>query len=92
MAHDLRARGGFDIAVVGVAPGWMRTEDVMENFRKGLHEEAQLEETESTEYVGRAVLALATDPDMMNKSGKTLRTRDLAREYGFTDIDGKQPH
>lgn len=92
MAHDLRARGGFDVAVVGVAPGWMRTEDVMESFRKGLHEEAQLEETESTEYVGRAVLALATDPDMMNKSGKTLRTRDLAREYGFTNIDGKQPH
>jgi NAD(P)-dependent dehydrogenase (short-subunit alcohol dehydrogenase family) len=91
MAHDLRVRGGYDVAVIGVAPGWMQTEAVMENFRRGLHQETQLEETESTEYIGRAVLALFTDPDVMSKSGQTLRTRDLAREYGFTDTDGRQP-
>ncbi len=90
MAHDLHVRGGYDVAVIGVAPGWMRTEDVIENFRKGLHQEAQLEQTESTEYIGRAVLALATDADVMTKSGQTLRTRDLAREYRFIDIDGRQ--
>ncbi len=91
MAHDLRVRGGYDVAVIGVAPGWMRTEDVMENFRKGLHQEAELEGTESTEYIGRAILSLMTDPDVMAKSGQTLRTRDLAREYGFADTDGRQP-
>lgn len=91
MAHDLRVRGGFDIAAVALAPGWMRTEAVMENFRSGLHQEAELEATESTEFVGRAVLALATDPDVMTKSGQTLRTRDLARAYDFTGVDGRQP-
>lgn len=91
MAHDVRARGSFEVAVIGVAPGWMRTEAVLENFRAGLHEEGQLEQTESTEYIGRTVLALATDPDVMTKRGQILRTRDLAREYGFTDVDGRQP-
>ncbi len=91
MAHDLRVGGGFEVAAIALAPGWMRTEAVMENFRVGLHQERDLEQTESTEYIGRAVLALATDPNIMAKSGQTLRTRDLAREYGFTDVDGRQP-
>lgn len=91
MAHDLRVRGGFDIAVVGVGPGWMRTEAVMENFRSGLHQEAELTHTESVELVGRAVLALATDPHVVKKTGQILSSRDLAREYGFTDVDGRQP-
>jgi NAD(P)-dependent dehydrogenase (short-subunit alcohol dehydrogenase family) len=91
MAHDLRVRGSYGLVVLGVAPGWMRTEAVMENFRSGLHQEAELEQTESTEYIGRAVLALATDPDVMRKSGQILRTRDLAHAYGFTDTDGRQP-
>ena len=91
MAHDLRVRGGYDLAAIGVAPGWMRTEAVMENFRSGLHQESDLEQTESTEYIGRAILALATDPDVKAKSGQILRTRDLALEYDFTDVDGRQP-
>lgn len=91
MAHDLYQRSGYPIAVIALAPGWMRTEEVMEMFRKGVYTPDQLRETESTEYIGRAVVALATDPHVLDKSGKTLRTRDLAREYGFTDIDGRQP-
>ena len=91
MAHDLRVRGGYNLAVIGVAPGWMRTEAVMENFRSGLHQESDLEQTESTEYIGRAILALTTDPDLIAKSGQILRTRDLALEYDFTDVDGRQP-
>ncbi len=91
MAHDLHKRGGFDIAAVALAPGWMRTEAVMENFRLGVHQRDELEGTESVEYIGRAVLALATDPDVLKKSGQTLRTRDLAPEYGFTDVDGRTP-
>ncbi|HET9223930.1 MAG TPA: SDR family NAD(P)-dependent oxidoreductase [Roseiflexaceae bacterium] len=46
--------------------------------------------TESTQYIGRAVVALATDPDLMEKSGKVLLVGDLAKVYGFTDIDGRQ--
>ena len=50
-----------------------------------------LDRTESPEYTGRAVALLAADPRMMEKSGKILAVGDLAQEYGFTDIDGKQP-
>ena len=45
--------------------------------------------TESPEYVGRAVAALAADPNVLEKSGQILRVGDLAREYGFTDVDGR---
>lgn len=90
MAHDLHQRSNLDIAVIGVAPGWMRTEDVMKHFAEGLAASEELVKTESVEYVGRAVLALATDPNIMQKTGQVLRTRDLARDYGFVDIDGKQ--
>jgi hypothetical protein len=48
-----------------------------------------LARTESTHYVGRAVAALAADPGIMDKTGRTLRVGDLALEYGFTDIDGR---
>lgn len=83
MAHDLYQRGGFSIAVLGLAMGWMRTEAVMENFRQGIQPIERLAETDSVEYGGRAVLALATDPQVMEKTGQILRVRDLAKEYGF---------
>ncbi len=47
--------------------------------------------TESPEYLGRAVATLAADPNVMEKSGRLLTVGELAREYGFTDIDGTQP-
>jgi NAD(P)-dependent dehydrogenase (short-subunit alcohol dehydrogenase family) len=87
MAHDLYQRGGFPIAVVGLAMGWMRTEAVMENFRQGLNPLEQLQDTDSVEYGGRAVAALATDPRILQKTGKVFRVRDLAQEYGFEDVD-----
>ena len=46
---------------------------------------------ESTAYIGRAVVALATDPAVSRRSGQTLAVGDLARIYGFTDLDGRQP-
>ena len=46
--------------------------------------------TESPEYVGRAIAALAEDPDVMEKSGRAFRVGELALEYGFTDVDGRQ--
>jgi NAD(P)-dependent dehydrogenase (short-subunit alcohol dehydrogenase family) len=90
MALELRAH---NVAVVALAPGWMRTEDVLLHFRtdeQHWREVPELCDTESTEYVGRAVVALATDPNVMQKSGDTIMVGDLAREYGFIDIDGRQ--
>jgi NAD(P)-dependent dehydrogenase (short-subunit alcohol dehydrogenase family) len=91
MAHDLHKRGGYEIAVVGLAMGWMRTEKVLQNFSNGVHDPREILKTESVEFGGRAAVALATDPDIMRKSGRVLRTRDLAHEYGFVDVDGRQP-
>ena len=50
-----------------------------------------LSNSESPEFIGRAVVALATDPDVLRHTGKVLVVAGLAREYGFTDIDGKTP-
>lgn len=85
MATELRPHG---VAAVALAPGFMRTERVMM-----AHEQQPfpLEGTESPEYLGRAVAALATDPAIMAKSGSVVTVGDLAREYGFTDVDGSQP-
>lgn len=80
MAHDFRPH---DVAVIALAPGWMNTE-VMNPTPE------EREKMESVEYIGRAVVALATDPNVMEKSGQLLEVADLAREYGFTDIDGRQ--
>jgi NAD(P)-dependent dehydrogenase (short-subunit alcohol dehydrogenase family) len=80
MADDLRPHG---IAAIGLSPGFMRGE------RMDLSPE-RAAMTESTEYVGRAVRALATDTHVLEKSGKLLTVVDVAREYGFTDVDGGQ--
>ena len=50
----------------------------------------QAARTESPEFPGRAIAALASDPDVLAKSGGVFTTPALAREYGFTDVDGKQ--
>jgi hypothetical protein len=47
-------------------------------------------EAESIEFPGRAVVALAADPDVMQKAGRVVTSAELAREYSFTDIDGRQ--
>jgi NAD(P)-dependent dehydrogenase (short-subunit alcohol dehydrogenase family) len=74
-----------EVAVVALSPGWVLAERMT-----GLSE-AQQAQTESVEYIGRAVVALAADPAVARRSGKALAVGDLAREYGFTDIDGRQP-
>jgi NAD(P)-dependent dehydrogenase (short-subunit alcohol dehydrogenase family) len=74
-----------DLAVVGVSPGWMAVERMT-----GLSERQQAE-MESVTYIGRAVAALAADPAVSRRSGQTLAVGDLARIYGFTDADGRQP-
>lgn len=91
MAQDLKPYG---VASIGLSPGWMRTELVLQAFDTDgdrWHEVPALATTESTHYIGRAVVALATDPDVMSKTGQMLRVGDLAHTYGFRDIDGRQP-
>jgi NAD(P)-dependent dehydrogenase (short-subunit alcohol dehydrogenase family) len=91
MAQELREHG---IAALAVAPGFMRTERVVEAFRRAGAENALNGPggpKETTAYVGRAVVALASDPKVIERSGQLLEVGTLAREYGFTDIDGSQP-
>jgi NAD(P)-dependent dehydrogenase (short-subunit alcohol dehydrogenase family) len=80
MADDLRRHG---VACVAVSPGWMRLE------RMNLSPE-EAARTESAEFPGRAVAALASDGNVLAKSGRVFSTPALAREYGFTDVDGTQ--
>jgi NAD(P)-dependent dehydrogenase (short-subunit alcohol dehydrogenase family) len=91
LAEELREHG---IAAVAVAPGFMRTERVVEAFRRA-GAEAALDGPggpgETTTYVGRSIVALVGDPNVLNKSGQVLEVGTLAREYNFTDSNGSQP-
>jgi NAD(P)-dependent dehydrogenase (short-subunit alcohol dehydrogenase family) len=85
LGHHLRDKG---IPVIAVAPGWMRTELMLTH-----HTEAELAgKTETPHFAARAVVALASDPDAIRFTGRTLDVWDLSQEYGFTDLDGSQPH
>jgi NAD(P)-dependent dehydrogenase (short-subunit alcohol dehydrogenase family) len=80
MADDLRP---FGVACVAVSPGFMRLE------RMALTPEVAAT-AESAEFPGRAIAALAADEKVLDKTGRVLTTPALAREYGFTDLDGSQ--
>jgi len=83
MAVELRPYG---VSVVSLYPGLVRTEKVMEAAAW-----LDLTNSESPEFIGRAVAALAGDPDVMRHSGTALVAASLAVEYGFTDVDGNTP-
>jgi len=90
IAEELRPHG---VASLAVSPGWMRTEFVLLGHsadETNWRDRPALSRTESPRYLGRAIAALAADPNVMAKSGTVQRVGDLAREYGFTDIDGRQ--
>jgi NAD(P)-dependent dehydrogenase (short-subunit alcohol dehydrogenase family) len=91
MAQELREHG---IAALAVAPGFMRTERVVEAFGRAGAPEALNGPggpKETPAYLGRAIVALACDAQIIEKSGQLVEVGNLAREYGFTDIDGGQP-
>jgi NAD(P)-dependent dehydrogenase (short-subunit alcohol dehydrogenase family) len=91
IAQELREHG---IAALAVAPGFMRTERVVEAFRRAGALDALNGPggpSETTAYLGRAIVALALDSRILEKSGQVVEVGTLAREYGFTDIDGAQP-
>ena len=83
MADELRPYG---ITAVSLYPGLVRTEKVMEAAAW-----LDLSNSESPEFVGRAVAALAADPQVIRHTGSVLVAARLAQEYGFTDVDGKSP-
>jgi NAD(P)-dependent dehydrogenase (short-subunit alcohol dehydrogenase family) len=84
MARELRPH---HVAVVALAPGFVRTERVLAAFAGAGRVPENLE---SPEYVGRAVVALAGDANVLARSGRVLTAGQLAAEYGFTDVDGRQ--
>jgi dehydrogenase/reductase SDR family protein 1 len=83
MAAELRPHG---VAVVSMYPGLVRTEKVMEAAAW-----LDLSNSESPEFTGRAIAALAADPEVMRHSGTVLVAAQIALDYGFTDVDGKRP-
>jgi NAD(P)-dependent dehydrogenase (short-subunit alcohol dehydrogenase family) len=92
-SHELRPHG---VAAVALTPGFLRSEAMLDHF--GVTEQTwrnardpHFIASETPAYIGRAVVALASDPDFMAKSGQALTTWDLAREYDFTDVDGSRP-
>lgn len=83
MATELRPHG---VTMVSLYPGLVRTEKIMEAAKF-----LDLSNSESPEFIGRAIAALAADPDVHRYTGKALVAAALANEYGFTDLDGKSP-
>ncbi|TXK74643.1 SDR family NAD(P)-dependent oxidoreductase [Paenibacillus sp. N3.4] len=93
MSHNLKANG-IDVTAIALAPGWMRTEAVYKHYglEAGDPDFMKIEDlhpTESVAYIGKAVVELAADPHVAKKAGQLLEVGTLAKEYGFTDIDGR---
>jgi NAD(P)-dependent dehydrogenase (short-subunit alcohol dehydrogenase family) len=95
LARQLRKQ---KIAVVSLTPGFLRSEEMLDHFgvtevnwRDAIRQDKYFAYSETPFYVGKAVVALACDKKVMRKSGKALDSGSLAREYGYTDIDGSQP-
>ena len=82
MAHELKPHG---VTVVSMYPGLVRTEAVL---AAGVFD---LSNSESPEFIGKTVAALAGDPEACRWTGQVVVAATLALEYGFTDVDGKQP-
>lgn len=95
-AVELRPYG---VAVVCVTPGFLRSEAVLEHlgvteedWRERARHDATFVYSETPRYLGRGVAALATDPDVMKKTGQLFASWDLAEEYDFTDLTGDRPN
>lgn len=96
MAEELRPHG---VTALAVTPGFLRSEAMLdhfgvseENWRDGARQDPHFIASETPCYLARGVVALALDPRVAEKAGRTLGSWDLADEYGFTDTDGRRPH
>ena len=95
MAGELRTHR---VAAVSITPGFLRSESMLEHFgvteanwRDAGKKDPNFLESESPLFVGRAVAALAADPNILERSGDILSSWELARDYGFMDYDGRHP-
>ncbi|MGK5631891.1 SDR family oxidoreductase [Streptomyces sp. URMC 123] len=95
LGQELKERG---CTAVSLTPGFLRSEQMLdymgvteENWRDGVAKLSSFAIAESPVYIGRAVVALASDPGVARWNGQSLSTGQLAREYGFTDADGTRP-
>jgi NAD(P)-dependent dehydrogenase (short-subunit alcohol dehydrogenase family) len=96
MARELRRK---NVAAVALTPGFLRSEVMLErfgvteaNWRDAVKKNPDYAVSETPLYAGRAVAALAADPDIMKKSGRAFSTWGLSDEYAFVDADGSRPH
>ena len=95
LAHELAPHGGTAVALT---PGWLRSEAMLDAYRvteatwrEATKIQPHFAISESPAFVGRAVAALAADPDVARWNGRSLSSGELARVYGFTDRDGSRP-
>jgi dehydrogenase/reductase SDR family member 1 len=88
-AHELASHG---VSVVSLWPGFVRTERIdVALGSAALPASLDVSSAESPRFTGRGVVALANDPEVPRWSGRAVAVRDLADEYGFTDVDGRLP-
>ena len=97
MNHDFQ-RAGHNVTPLALTPGFLRSEAMLDHFgvtednwREGAQQDPHFIASETPRYIGRAVVALASDPHVDQKAGRAWATWTLMREYGFTDVDGRQP-
>jgi NAD(P)-dependent dehydrogenase (short-subunit alcohol dehydrogenase family) len=95
LAHELRR---YNATAVSLTPGWLRSEAMLDaygvteaNWHDATKKQPHFAITESPAFVGRAVAALAQDPNVARWNGQSLSSGQLAKIYGFTDLDGSQP-
>ena len=96
MAEELRKH---QIAVVALTPGFLRSEAMLDHFgvtevnwKDATEQDPHFIESETPYYVGRALASLAADADIFQKTGRLVSSWNLAQEYGFQDVDGRQPN
>ncbi len=96
MSEELRPHG---VSAVAVTPGFLRSEEMLDHFgvteanwQEGAKKDPHFIASETPYFVGRAVAALAADPNVAQKSGGVYASWTLADEYGFVDMDGRRPH
>jgi NAD(P)-dependent dehydrogenase (short-subunit alcohol dehydrogenase family) len=94
-SEELRPHG---VAALALTPGFLRSEAVLDHFgvaeanwRDAVEKDRYFAESETPTYIGRAVAALAADPNVLDRSGEAVSTWELAGAYDFTDRDGSQP-
>ena len=95
LAHELEPHGA---TALSLTPGWLRSEAMLDaykvteaNWRDATKVQPHFAISETPVFVGRAVAALAADPDVKRWNGKSLSSGELAKVYGFTDADGSRP-